>query len=53
MAHPGENNFFVLKHSVGSYPENHEVDVPLIYADYYFVEALLRLRNFEQNENFD
>lgn len=32
----------LLAHSVGSRPGNHEVDRPLIYADYYFVEALLR-----------
>ncbi len=42
LAEPGTNHNFILKHSVGSRPENHEVDVPLIYADYYFMEALLR-----------
>lgn len=44
LAHPGTNHNFVLKHSVGSRPENHEVDAPLVYADYYFLEALLRSR---------
>jgi hypothetical protein len=34
----------VLQHSVGQRPQNVEIDVGLIYADYYFVEALLRLR---------
>jgi len=29
-------------HSVGSKPENSEVDVPLTYADYYFIEAMMR-----------
>lgn len=38
----GENNNFILKHSVGSIPHNNEIDVPLNYADYYYVEALLR-----------
>jgi hypothetical protein len=38
----GENNFFLLKHSTGHYPKNSEVDVPIIYADYYFLEANLR-----------
>lgn len=38
----GENNNFLLKHSVGSKPGKSEVDVPLIYADYYYLEALLR-----------
>lgn len=38
----GENNGFLLKHSTGAKPKNSEVDVPLIYADYYFLEALSR-----------
>lgn len=29
--------------SVGNMNKNSEVDVPLTYADYYFLEALLRL----------
>ena len=41
---PGENSNFILKHSVGSIPGNSEVDVPLTYADYYFIEALMRYR---------
>ncbi|WP_437918167.1 glycoside hydrolase family 88 protein [Sphingobacterium sp. LRF_L2] len=40
----GENGGFILKHSVGSYPANSEVDVPLTYADYYYLEALTRLK---------
>ena len=43
LAEPGENCHFLLKHSVGSLPGKSEVDVPLTYADYYFLEALLRL----------
>jgi unsaturated chondroitin disaccharide hydrolase len=39
----GSNNNFVLKHSVGSIPHNVEIDVPIIYADYYYIEALMRL----------
>jgi hypothetical protein len=39
----GENGNFILKHSVGSLPGNSEVDVPLSYADYYYVEALMKL----------
>lgn len=42
LAKPGENCNFILKHSVGSLPSNSEVDVPLTYADYYYLEALLR-----------
>ncbi len=42
----GENGGFLLKHSVGSIPHNSEVDVPLTYADYYFLEALHRYKNW-------
>jgi unsaturated chondroitin disaccharide hydrolase len=38
----GENNQFILKHSTGHKPGKSEVDVPLVYADYYYLEALLR-----------
>lgn len=38
----GTNGNFLLMHSVGSIPHNSEVDVPLNYADYYFLEALKR-----------
>ncbi|WP_321290544.1 glycoside hydrolase family 88 protein [uncultured Sunxiuqinia sp.] len=40
----GENGNFILMHSVGSKPHNSEVDVPLTYADYYYVEALVRYK---------
>jgi alpha-L-fucosidase len=40
----GENKGFILLHSTGSKPANSEVDVPLSYADYYYLEALLRKR---------
>ena len=43
-AEPGTNNNFILRHSVGNKPGNSEIDVPIIYADYYYVEAQLRLR---------
>ncbi len=38
----GENQNFLLKHCTGHKPNNSEIDVPIIYADYYFVEALYR-----------
>ncbi|WP_307876434.1 glycoside hydrolase family 88 protein [Parapedobacter lycopersici] len=38
----GTNGGFILKHSVGSIPHGSEIDVPLTYADYYYIEALLR-----------
>ena len=42
FAAPGTNGDFLLMHSVGSIPHNNEIDVPLSYADYYFLEALSR-----------
>lgn len=46
-AEPGTNGRFILKHSVGSIPHNSEIDVPLNYADYYYLEALKRKRDLE------
>lgn len=42
LAEVGENGNFVLKHGVGHYPAGTEVDVPLTYGDYYFIEAAMR-----------
>ncbi len=46
LASEGTNGYFLLKHSVGNKPKNSEVDVPLIYADYYFLEALYRYQHY-------
>jgi hypothetical protein len=40
----GGNGNFILMHAVGGLPLDSEVDVPLTYADYYYVEALTRLK---------
>lgn len=40
----GDANHALLKHSVGHMPKKSEIDVPIIYADYYYMEALLRLK---------
>ncbi len=48
MAEPGENGNFILKHSIGSFPASSEVDKPLTYADYYFIEALTRYNRLLQ-----
>ncbi|NSW94194.1 MAG: glycoside hydrolase family 88 protein [Bacteroidales bacterium] len=45
-AERGSNGNFILMHSVGSLPAKSEVDVPLTYADYYFIEALMRYRQY-------
>jgi len=44
-AAPGTNGGFILEHGVGHLPQNSEVDVPLTYGDYYFVEAMIRYKN--------
>lgn len=44
LSKPGERGGFLLGHSVGSLPAKNEVDMPLTYADYYFIEALLRMK---------
>ena len=38
----GGNYGFILEHSTGHRPANSEIDVPINYADYYYLEALLR-----------
>jgi hypothetical protein len=40
----GTNGGFILKHGVGNMPEKTEIDVPLTYADYYFIEAMKRYK---------
>lgn len=47
FADKGTNANFLLKHSVGSIPHGVEIDVPLNYADYYFLEALYRYKNLK------
>jgi hypothetical protein len=46
----GANGGFLLMHSVGNLPGHSEIDVPLAYADYYFVEAMLRYKELEHPE---
>lgn len=40
LAEVGTNGGFLIKHCVGNMPKNSEVDTPLNYADYYYLEAL-------------
>jgi hypothetical protein len=44
-AAPGTNGGFILQHGVGHMPNKTEIDVPLTYADYYFIEAMIRYKN--------
>lgn len=48
LCEEGECHGFLLKHSVGHLPKSSEVDVPLTYADYYFLEALIRYNNLRK-----
>lgn len=41
----GANGGFLLMDDVGNYPKNADIDVHLIYADYYFAEVLHRYKN--------
>jgi uncharacterized protein YyaL (SSP411 family) len=41
----GKNGNFILMHGVGSIPHKREIDTPLSYGDYYFLEALTRYKN--------
>jgi unsaturated chondroitin disaccharide hydrolase len=40
----GENGCFILMHATGNHPQGGEIDVPITYGDYYFIEALLRAK---------
>jgi rhamnogalacturonyl hydrolase YesR len=46
----GQNKGFILLHSTGSKPSNSEVDAPLAYADYYYLEALLRSKRLKEQK---
>jgi unsaturated chondroitin disaccharide hydrolase len=47
-ANGGTNGGFILQHCVGHMPNKTEVDVPLTYADYYFVEAMKRYKEVKK-----
>jgi hypothetical protein len=36
---------FILDHSTGNWPKNDEIDEPIAYGDYYFLETIIRLKN--------
>jgi rhamnogalacturonyl hydrolase YesR len=46
----GESKGFILIHSTGSRPSNSDVNVPLSYADYYYLEALLRSKKLKEKK---
>ena len=51
LAEKGENHNFILMHSTGSLPHNSEVDTPINYADYYYLEALKRYLDIRKPAN--
>lgn len=42
---------FLLLHSTGNFPAGDEVDVPISYADYYYLEALIRKDKLDKKCN--
>lgn len=50
LAPIGKNSGFLLKHSTGSKPYKSEIDVPIVYADYYFLESLIKNVKYEEKQ---
>ncbi|MGJ7032154.1 glycoside hydrolase family 88 protein [Niabella hirudinis] len=46
----GAASGFLLLHSTGTKPSNTEVDEPLSYADYYYLEALQRMKKLREGK---
>jgi rhamnogalacturonyl hydrolase YesR len=49
LAQQQEYSGFILDHSVGHLPKDDEIDGPIIYADYYYLEANLRRMKINGN----
>lgn len=49
--HSGNENSAFLLHSTGHYPNKSEIDYSIIYADYYYIEALLRLKKLKAGKD--
>lgn len=47
----GASNPAFLKHSTGHRPAGSEIDASIIYADYYYLEALLRLQHLKKTKS--
>lgn len=48
----GDTNDAFLLHSTGHHPAGSEIDASIVYADYYYIEALNRLRQAEKNGKY-
>lgn len=47
----GDRKAAFLMHSTGHHPAGSEIDASIIYADYYYIEALLRLKRLNEGKN--
>lgn len=45
-----DKNVSFLLHSTGHHPAGSEIDYSIIYADYYYIEALTRLKNLQDTD---
>jgi unsaturated chondroitin disaccharide hydrolase len=48
--HSGKKSTAFLLHSTGHYPNKSEIDYSIIYADYYYIEALIRLKRIKEGK---
>ncbi len=48
----GKSKPSFLLHSVGHWPNHSEIDASIIYADYYYIEALLRLKRLRKDKQY-
>lgn len=46
----GKSKPSFLLHSTGHWPNGSEIDASIIYADYYYIEALLRLKRLQEGK---
>lgn len=49
----GDASDALILHCTGHKPHGYEIDSSIIYGDYYYVEALMRLRNILTNHSFN
>ena len=47
----GDTKYAFLLHSVGHMPRGGEVDASIIYADYYYLEALIRFKRLQEKRS--
>lgn len=46
-----DKNYAFLLHSTGHKPHGYEIDASIIYADYYYIEALLRWKKINEGKD--